>query len=203
VLTTNEAWAAKLRRSRNIGDFRAWKDHDAYQTAFARLLRDLRGSAVGLRSALRLGQVGADRDVGARTRPAQPGVLILAHRRELLEQNVGALLRLGSAADVGTCPASLRSNRLDAAIVVGGTATIVRRLSKLGHVNAVLLEHDKSAARWYAGKAWSRLSRTPAAAPPATARDAYHSFTGGKLREPQPLRVERDGQWWRVVEVGR
>ena len=42
VLTTNEAWAAKLRRSRNIGDFRAWKEHDAYQKALARVLRDLR-----------------------------------------------------------------------------------------------------------------------------------------------------------------
>jgi hypothetical protein len=41
VLTTREAWAAKLRRSRNIGDFRAWKDHDAYQAALKRVLRDL------------------------------------------------------------------------------------------------------------------------------------------------------------------
>jgi hypothetical protein len=45
VLTTNEAWAAKLRRSRNIGDFRAWKDHDAYQRTLERLLRDLRVEA--------------------------------------------------------------------------------------------------------------------------------------------------------------
>jgi hypothetical protein len=30
------------RRSRHIGDFRAWKDHDAYQKAFERVLRDLR-----------------------------------------------------------------------------------------------------------------------------------------------------------------
>ena len=67
-------------------------------------------------------------------------VLILAHRHELLEQNAGALLRLDPAADVGTCSASLRSDRLDAAIVVGGTATIFRRLSKLGHVDAVLLD---------------------------------------------------------------
>jgi hypothetical protein len=42
VSTTQEAWAAKLRRSRHIGDFRAWKDHDAYQTALDRVLRDLR-----------------------------------------------------------------------------------------------------------------------------------------------------------------
>jgi TIR domain/Pentapeptide repeats (8 copies) len=42
VFTTNEAWALKLRDNRNIGDFRSWKDHDAYQKTLARLLRDLR-----------------------------------------------------------------------------------------------------------------------------------------------------------------
>jgi TIR domain len=40
VLNTNEAWAAKLR-ARNIGDFRKWKDHDAYKQSLARVLRDL------------------------------------------------------------------------------------------------------------------------------------------------------------------
>jgi TIR domain len=35
-------WAAAIRRKRNIGDFRAWKEHDAYQQAFQRLLRDLK-----------------------------------------------------------------------------------------------------------------------------------------------------------------
>jgi hypothetical protein len=42
VMETKEAWASKLRRSRHIGDFRAWKDHDAYQKALERVLRDLR-----------------------------------------------------------------------------------------------------------------------------------------------------------------
>jgi hypothetical protein len=42
VLETKEAWAAKLRANRNIGDFRDWKDHDAYQRTLGRLLRDLR-----------------------------------------------------------------------------------------------------------------------------------------------------------------
>jgi hypothetical protein len=42
VFETKEAWAAKLRAGRNIGDFRAWKDHDAYQRTLERLLRDLR-----------------------------------------------------------------------------------------------------------------------------------------------------------------
>jgi uncharacterized protein YjbI with pentapeptide repeats len=42
VFGTKEAWAAKLRANRHIGDFRAWKDHDAYQNALERGLRDLR-----------------------------------------------------------------------------------------------------------------------------------------------------------------
>ncbi|MBI1882274.1 MAG: hypothetical protein HYR94_29225 [Chloroflexi bacterium] len=42
VMETNQAWAADIRRSRYIGDFSRWKDHDAYQQAFERLLRDLK-----------------------------------------------------------------------------------------------------------------------------------------------------------------
>jgi hypothetical protein len=42
VFKTNEAWAVMLRDDRNIGDYRAWKDHDAYQRTLERLLRDLR-----------------------------------------------------------------------------------------------------------------------------------------------------------------
>jgi hypothetical protein len=42
VFTTKEAWAAKLRANRNIGNFSHWKDHDAYQKALERVLRDLR-----------------------------------------------------------------------------------------------------------------------------------------------------------------
>ena len=34
-------WAGLVRR-RHIGDFRGWKEHDAYQKGFARLLRDLK-----------------------------------------------------------------------------------------------------------------------------------------------------------------
>jgi hypothetical protein len=34
--------AASIRRTRYIGDFTRWKDHDAYQTAFERLLMDLK-----------------------------------------------------------------------------------------------------------------------------------------------------------------
>ena len=42
TFTINEARATKLRNNRNIGDFRNWKDHDPYQKALARLLRDMR-----------------------------------------------------------------------------------------------------------------------------------------------------------------
>jgi hypothetical protein len=42
VLETDQAWAADIRRMRHIGDFSRWKDSDAYQQAFERLLRDLK-----------------------------------------------------------------------------------------------------------------------------------------------------------------
>ena len=42
VFATKEAWALKLRDNRHIGDFRDWKNHDAYQRTLERLLRDLR-----------------------------------------------------------------------------------------------------------------------------------------------------------------
>ena len=45
VMETGEAWAADIRRTRNIGDFRNWKKHDAYQKAFERLIRDLKQEA--------------------------------------------------------------------------------------------------------------------------------------------------------------
>ena len=44
VMETDEAWAADIR-TRNIGDFRHWKDHDAYQKVFERLIRDLKQEA--------------------------------------------------------------------------------------------------------------------------------------------------------------
>ena len=44
VMKTDEPWAVKLRDQRNIGDFRRWKDHDAYQQAFDRVLRDLKAA---------------------------------------------------------------------------------------------------------------------------------------------------------------
>lgn len=41
ILDVTEGWATDLKR-RHIGDFTNWKDHDSYQAAFERLLRDLR-----------------------------------------------------------------------------------------------------------------------------------------------------------------
>lgn len=35
-------WPADIRRTRHVGDFTGWKDHDSYQKAFDRLLRDLK-----------------------------------------------------------------------------------------------------------------------------------------------------------------
>ena len=42
VMPTTQPWAAKLRRTRPIGDFTHWTDPQAYQQAFERLLRDLK-----------------------------------------------------------------------------------------------------------------------------------------------------------------
>ncbi len=42
VMETGQSWAAEIRRTRHIGNFSRWKDHDAYQQAFERLLRDLK-----------------------------------------------------------------------------------------------------------------------------------------------------------------
>jgi hypothetical protein len=42
VMDTDQAWASDIRRTRHIGDFRDWKNHDSYKKAFDRLLRDLK-----------------------------------------------------------------------------------------------------------------------------------------------------------------
>jgi len=47
VMETAEAWAGKLRDGRNIGDFRRWKNHDVYQKALERVLRDLKVAQAG------------------------------------------------------------------------------------------------------------------------------------------------------------
>jgi uncharacterized protein YjbI with pentapeptide repeats len=45
VMETKQAWAASLRRTRHIGEFNNWKNHDRYKKAFERLLRDLKAEA--------------------------------------------------------------------------------------------------------------------------------------------------------------
>lgn len=67
-------------------------------------------------------------------------VLCLAHRRELLEQNSGVLLRLDPSLDVGVCAASLKSDNTRAAIVIGSTPTIYRRSGRIGPVDVILLD---------------------------------------------------------------
>ena len=42
VMNTRRAWAAAIRRTRWIGDFREWKSDGEYQSSLARLLRDLK-----------------------------------------------------------------------------------------------------------------------------------------------------------------
>lgn len=42
VTRTRQAWAAAVRRRRHIGDFSGWRDPEAYERAFRRLLRDLK-----------------------------------------------------------------------------------------------------------------------------------------------------------------
>ena len=42
VIESKTGWAADIRRSRHIGNFCHWKNHDEYQRGLERLLRDLR-----------------------------------------------------------------------------------------------------------------------------------------------------------------
>jgi hypothetical protein len=42
IMEVKSGWPALLKNTRNVGDFTRWKDHDSYQKAFDRLLRDLR-----------------------------------------------------------------------------------------------------------------------------------------------------------------
>jgi uncharacterized protein YjbI with pentapeptide repeats len=50
VMESDAAWAATIRRTRHIGDFTKWKDHDAYQKALTGLIRDLQNDATTARA---------------------------------------------------------------------------------------------------------------------------------------------------------
>jgi hypothetical protein len=54
VMDTGEAWAVKLRDQRNIGDFRKWKNPEAYQKSLDGLLRDLKTSPAAPRRSRRI-----------------------------------------------------------------------------------------------------------------------------------------------------
>ena len=42
IFTCSTPWATHLKRTRHIGNFERWKDHDMYQQAFQKLLKDLK-----------------------------------------------------------------------------------------------------------------------------------------------------------------
>ncbi len=42
IMQCTTSWAAHLKRMRHITDFTGWKQHDDYQKALTRLLRDLK-----------------------------------------------------------------------------------------------------------------------------------------------------------------
>jgi uncharacterized protein YjbI with pentapeptide repeats len=42
IMREKKGWAAHIKRTRNIGDFSQWEEHQAYQKGFQRLLRDLK-----------------------------------------------------------------------------------------------------------------------------------------------------------------
>ncbi|MEM8610795.1 MAG: toll/interleukin-1 receptor domain-containing protein [Cyanobacteria bacterium P01_H01_bin.105] len=46
VMDSGDGWTRLIKNTRNIGDFCQWKDHDAYQKTFERLVRDLKASLV-------------------------------------------------------------------------------------------------------------------------------------------------------------
>src|SRR6266566_1061347 len=45
VMESKAGWAEDIKSTRHIGDFTRWKNHDDYQKAFSRLLRDLKAEA--------------------------------------------------------------------------------------------------------------------------------------------------------------
>jgi superfamily II DNA or RNA helicase len=68
------------------------------------------------------------------------GRRVLAHRKELLEQNSGVLRRIAPDLDVGICAANLKCDNTDARVVIGSTPTIYRRLDRIGSVDVILLD---------------------------------------------------------------
>ena len=46
VMSIKTGWAADIKRTRHIGDFRSWKDHDSYKKSFTKLLDDLKVNTI-------------------------------------------------------------------------------------------------------------------------------------------------------------
>lgn len=44
VMDVGGGWPALIKNTRNIGDFRRWKNHDSYSKSFAKLVRDLKAT---------------------------------------------------------------------------------------------------------------------------------------------------------------
>src|SRR5712692_8765348 len=68
-------WAAGSRRTRHIGDFREWKNHDKYKEALGRLLRDLKagGEDGGLKPAATAPEAKRDFSLRKPTAPQERG----------------------------------------------------------------------------------------------------------------------------------
>lgn len=66
--------------------------------------------------------------------------VVLAHRKELLEQNAEKLRTLAPGLDVGVYSAGLRSRDVDAAVVVAGIQSIYQRAFDLGQRNLVVID---------------------------------------------------------------
>lgn len=67
-------------------------------------------------------------------------VIVLAHRRELLEQNADKIERLLPGMDIGIYSAGLKSRDTDHDIVVAGIQSIYRRAHELGSRNLIICD---------------------------------------------------------------
>jgi hypothetical protein len=61
VMEIESGWPALITNTRHIGDFSQWKDHDAYQEAFERLLRGLKAQETKTSATTRIEK---DRPIG-------------------------------------------------------------------------------------------------------------------------------------------
>lgn len=67
-------------------------------------------------------------------------ILLLAHRKELLEQNCAKLLSIWPDAPVGVYSAGLKSRRMDQKITIAGIQSIFRKAGRLGWISLVLVD---------------------------------------------------------------